>query len=167
MTAPPDSSFRHTLRTGGFTLVEMITAIVLVGLLATIGAEMLGVGFTAYFTGRDLTEADAQGRTAMERLTRELRLIRARGDLAGLTPASISFTDSAGNAIAYALAGTDLTRNGQVLAEGVSAFNLSYFDSALAVATPATVYYVTVDLNITHRGTNQNYRATVHPRGFQ
>ena len=79
---PTPRPFRRRA-TQGFTLVELVIGIVLLGVIAALGSVMLREGFNAYFAGRDLTDADWQARVALGRMTRELREAQDREDIVG------------------------------------------------------------------------------------
>lgn len=74
----------HIPRNNGFTLVEIIISIVLLGILAAVGSSMISDSFN---TTR-MVDADqasrAQSRYAIERLAREIREIKFVRDGAGL-----------------------------------------------------------------------------------
>lgn len=154
----------------GFTVLEMVMVIVLLGIVAGLGAIMLQGGFDAYFAERDVSDAAWQGRFAMERLNRELRAIRSAtaGDLT-MSPASeISFVDTTGTAMSYALSGTILTRNGQPLADGISSLNFSYIanDGKTTAADATQVYYVAASFTVIQGGASLPLRTLIHPRNF-
>jgi len=157
----------------GFTLIEAVMVIVILGAIAAVAAQMMGTGFQAYFTGRNVADADWQARVALERMTRELRTIRSRAavDLT-MGANTVTFNDADGNNITYTLAGTTLNRNTDVLADGINlpagpATLFTYLDSNLNPATPATVYFISVQFVVTQGNSNATFRATVNPRSFQ
>lgn len=149
----------------GFSLIEMVLVIVIVGIIASVGAQLMGTGFQLYFTGRDTLSVDAQARLALERMTRELRTVRPATGLT-MTPATqITFTDETGTAVQYILGGGNLMRNTQVLAGGVTGLGFVYLDRAGAVtATAAQVFYISVQFTVTQGEVISTYRATVSPR---
>ena len=159
----------------GFTLVELVASIVLFGVVAAMTARVLGQGFQSFIMGRNIAETDWQARVALERMTRELRAIRAPADIIMTSGSDLTFTDIDGNAIRYCMGtvGTcpgavgDLTRNMQALATGVSGLAFSYLTSTgAATATPAQVYYVMVALTATQGSMSKSYQAVVSPRNF-
>ena len=152
----------------GFTLVELVIVIVLLGVIAALGSVMLREGFNAYFAGRDLTDADWQARVALGRMTRELREVPSAADLVSIAPTTqITFRDFGGTQIQYALNGTTLERNAVPLADGITALGFSYLDDTqTATAAPAAVRYITVQFTVVQGGTNMSFRATVNPRNL-
>lgn len=153
----------------GFTLVEMILVIIILSIIATVGSQVMSNGFTAYLSGRDMIDAEWQGRYAMQRMARELRDVRSAtaGDLVMGTN-QITFTDINANTITYALASTTLTRNGTALADGVTALEFYYIqDDGIVTAAAATdVSYITVNIDVSLNGSNYSLRNTLHPRSF-
>lgn len=159
----------------GFSLIELVMVMVLFGIVAAVAAPVLSSGFQAYFTGRDISEVDWQARVAIERMTRELRSIRAPADLVITSADNIAFVDSDGNPIRYCMgavgscpgAAGELMRNAQPLASGISGLDFSFLTrTAGATATPAQVYYVTVAFTATRNATTKAHRITVSPRNF-
>ena len=148
---------------------------VILGIIAATGAQMMGNGFKAYFTGKNIAEMDGQARVALERMTRELRSVRAATDLTLVPGGEITFVDVDGNSIRYCM-GTvlgcpgiagDLMRNSQPLASGISNLTFTYANSAVAAtAVPSAVYYIGVSFTATQGTINKPYQATVSPRNF-
>jgi prepilin-type N-terminal cleavage/methylation domain-containing protein len=167
-------------RSGGFTLIEAVITLIVVGVLATIGATVMSGGFRSYFLGREIAQDDAQGRLALERMARDLRTVRSTADLNIGVANQVSFTDLDGNAIAYRRnAGTsqlERSQNGVAgtylpLADNVSALTISYLHTDGVNAEPNTgsatlVYYITVELTVKTSNVNMIYRSTVKPAAF-
>ena len=149
----------------------MVLVIVLTGIVFAIGAMIMTSGFRSYFTAKDISNADWQGRLALERMARELREIRSAtaADIPTMTATQITFNDTDGNNISYTIAGNQLTRNGVVLADGINNLTVSFLQNngrnETAVAT--AVYYITVTAVVTQDATTATtYRTTINPRNF-
>ena len=67
-------------RYAGFTLVELVIAIVLLGILAAVGSSMLSDSFTTTRWVNDSHASKAQARYVMERIAREIREIKYLSD---------------------------------------------------------------------------------------
>jgi len=121
----------------GFTLIELIITIVLIGLLAAVGTSMIFNSFeTTYLV--DAAEANnARARNAMERLEREIREINYAGTGYQITmgPSTLAFTKSDGQIVTI---DRDASNNLRLcfgalpcaspitLAEGATTFALTY-----------------------------------------
>jgi prepilin-type N-terminal cleavage/methylation domain-containing protein len=154
----------------GFTLIEMVITLILVGIIAAITGIMMQQGIMAYLAQTNEANIADQGRLGIERMAREIRTIRSRtaADIPTMTAATLSFVDIGGNAIAYTSGGGNITRNGTLLATGnAAALGFSYFqqNGAPAVAA-AQVWVIQVDLSLTTGGQTQAFRIRVHPRSF-
>ena len=158
---------RNRFGTGqrGFSLIEVVLVIIILGAIVGVSAQFMGTSFQLYFTSRDNLNVDAQARAALERMTRELRGVRPATGLT-MTPATqITFTDETGTSVLYILGGGNLLRNAQVLAGGVTGLSFVYLNSAGAVtAIAAQVFYISVQFTVTQGGKNDTYRATISPR---
>ncbi len=172
------------IRRGGWTLVELVMVIVLVGSLAAMGAGLLSSVFRSYFASRDITSSDGQARAAFERITRELRQVRSATatDLDIASATQLRFIDTDGNGVCFYrdAANNRLMRSadgpatacGTTSAQPVSDFvsGLSFFyylnDGITTTATVASVSYVTVRVNVKDNVVIDTLRATIHPRNF-
>jgi prepilin-type N-terminal cleavage/methylation domain-containing protein len=163
----------------GFTLIEMVITLLVIGALGTIGAAVMSRGFLNYFAAREIARDDAQGRLALERVARELRTVRSTADLNISVANQITMTDLDRNVIVYRRnAGTsqlERSQDGgttfQPLADNVSALTISYLhnDGVTAEAAggnSALVYYITVLLTIKTPNVNLTYRSTFKPTVF-
>ena len=167
---------RHHYRFAvGFSLLELIMVMVVLGIVAAVAAPFLSASFQSYFTGKDISETDWQARVALERMSRELRSVRAPADLIITSANDITFTDVDGNSTRYCRgtvggcpgAAGELTRNNQPLATGISALTFSFLTRTGAVtAVAANVFYITVAFTATQNTIIKSFQATVSPRNF-
>lgn len=161
--------------TTGFSLIEFIMVMIVFAIVSAIAAPLLAETFRAYFIGKDIAETDWQARVALERMTRELRSVRAPTDLIITSAGDITFVTAVGTSIRYCLGtvgtcpgvATELMRNTQPLASGISALNLTFLTRAgAATALPASVFYVNIAFTATQNTVSKTYTATVSPRNF-
>lgn len=156
----------------GFSLVELIVVIVVLGIIASMGAIVLRDGMLGYLRGREITSADWQGRLALERITRELRRVGAPNfsnvAATSCNSSTFAFSDIDAVPISYNLGATTLLRNGQALADNVTGlrFYCLQNDGQTYSTVPSAVYYVTVSMVVSTANTSATYRATVKPRSF-
>ena len=167
-------------REGGFTLIEMILVIVIGGIIAVVGAQMLGGTFSAYFVGRDTVVRDWNARVALERMSRELRAARSAtsNDIDIASSTQLRFIDTDGASVCYYASGTTLMRsddfaaacgttNPQPLADGISNLSFGYYQQNGAVAATAdAVTFITVSFTASQNNVSEAMRATVNPRNF-
>jgi prepilin-type N-terminal cleavage/methylation domain-containing protein len=158
----------------GFSLVELIVVVVVLGIVASMGAVVVRDGMLGYLRGREITSADWQGRLALERITRELRdAAPSSGATVNIAPAScgssgFTFSDISAAQISYTQSASTLLRNGQPLADNVTGlrFYCLQSDGQTYTTTPSAVYYVTVSMVVATANTSATYRSTVKPRSF-
>ncbi|MEW6330519.1 MAG: type II secretion system protein [Pseudomonadota bacterium] len=165
----------------GFTLIEMVAVIVLLGIIFGFGGVFLGNVFTGYTLKRDATDAEWQAKVALERMARELRAVRlaTAADLDIASAAQVRFTDTDGNGVCFYRSGNRVMRsangpasacgttNAQPLADNVTSLTFTYWDNTgTATATVANVYYITVDLTVAEGGYSGQFRTNVRPRNF-
>jgi len=168
----------------GWTLIELLTVIIILAVVGTVGARLMSSMFRSYFTARDITSSDAQARVAFERMTRELRQVRSATatDLDPASGAQVRFIDMDGNGVCFYrdAANNRLMRSAdgpatacgttspQPLADFVSGLNFFYYasDGSTTTAVPAAVYYVTVRVSVQDNDVSDTLRATIHPRNF-
>src|SRR5262249_29197644 len=105
----------------GFTLVEVLAAVLVAGVMAATGALLL-------VTGTDLSRAAAvrerlvsDGERALERMRRDVRRLRGGTALDVFTtlPTELSFADASGATVTWRKQGSTLERNGAAAADGV------------------------------------------------
>lgn len=169
-----------TVRTRGFTLIEMVLAIMIIGIIAALGGLMLNRTFDSYTTVRDTAGLGWPGRVALERMAREIRAIRSQtaADIPTWSTSTLEFYDTSGNRARYYQAGTQLARSDdggatyQPMANGISNLTFAYTDKNDQVVTPAagnegSVYYISVTFIATVNGAQETYRVSIKPRMFQ
>jgi prepilin-type N-terminal cleavage/methylation domain-containing protein len=156
----------------GFTLVEIVITIVLVGILAGIAASILGRGIQSYSIEQVRVDVYYQARLAMERMAREIRLIRRANaaDITAMTNTNLRFTDVNGAGVGFTWTSPTLSRwNGvgtNVLAQNITAFNFNYYQQNGAAATAATLWIVEITMTSQQGTETLQMRTRVHPRNF-
>ena len=173
----PHSTFRNP-HSKGFTLIEMVIVIVLVGILATIAATIIMQGIRAYSDEQYRSDAHYQARFAMERMAREIREIRSNtaADIPAMTGTALQYNDINGLQMGFRLNAGNIERtedNGatwQTLAiniTGPGGTIFTYLDNTGAVtAAPASLWLVQIQFTATQGTESIDMQTTVHPRNF-
>lgn len=143
---------RSLKKQAGFTLVELVIVMVLIGVVATISSLMIaqGVGGSQGAKREDAIAWNA--RIPMARMAREIR--EANPDsIITATVTQFSFIDATGTTITYTLVGTELYRDAQLIADDITIFAFLYYDeTGAAAATTADIRYVLFGIQLTIDG---------------
>jgi len=150
----------------GFTLLELVLVILLTSIIAGVASKIIAQGLTIYLTARYTTDADWQGRLALERMARDIRAVSS-GGISTAAASQLTFTDTNGNSVSYSLSSTSLMRNSQILANGVSTLTFGYFDkNGATTATSSLIRYIKITLTIVQDNTNFSLSTSVYPRNL-
>ncbi len=147
------------MRIRGFTLVEMVLVIILMGLVTAMALPIMMGGFNAFVQQRETTDIERQAMLALERMTREIRLgtnIVTSGDQVTFNRGGVSTTvghDAATNELFLERGG-----GAQTLARQVS--SVSFSEEAFEDAR-----YIHAEFGVT--GSSHTWRTTIYPRNDQ
>jgi prepilin-type N-terminal cleavage/methylation domain-containing protein len=133
----------------GFTLIEMIMVISLIGIVSNVVALMIYQGARSTLLQYELTHMQGESRIAIERLCREIRSIRLSSDLLVAQSSQIQFIDNQGQTITYSLSGDMVMRNTQPLVEHCTSFVLAYFDQqGQATTVLSDIRFIQIQLTL-------------------
>ena len=174
----PNAELR-TPNSKGFTLIEIVITIVLITILSSLAALIILQGVKAYSTEQSRSDVHYQSRAAMERMAREIRLMRwdtvlAQADITTMNPTLLQYTDIQGNQMGFQLniATVQRTQDNaatwQTLATGVQLLNFSYFqqDGVTMAADATTLWFVEMTMTDKQGTETLQMRTRVHPRNF-
>jgi prepilin-type N-terminal cleavage/methylation domain-containing protein len=153
----------------GFTLLELVATIVILSVVAAIGSRILQTSFNAFYQNQYITDANAQGRLALERMSRDIHSINSPASIISATSSQLAFVNTSGNSMSFLLSGTQLWLNNQVLADGVNvgSSSFTYLDENAAITTTlANIRYVIINLVLTQGGVNYTLRTTANTINF-
>ena len=157
------------MRARGYTLLELVVAIVVMGVLggylvyAVLGSAQAYVDLR----GRAANAADAHH--ALELMGREIQEIRsaAPADIPVMASTDLSFTDVSGASVEYAFSGTTLTRNGQVLLDRLEAFSFAYSKAdGTGASAAADLWTVEVSMTLLRSDRRLALRTRLFPRNL-
>lgn len=153
----------------GFTLVELLLSIAILGILAAVVGPVLGTGIRSYALTVNRKVALNSARLAVERITTETRLIATQNDIDTFTSSVFQFDLSTESNINYSLSGGSLQRSGVTLANNATALTFTYLDAnGISTATKANIQRIQIELSI-NAGTGYGsitVRNQVFPRKF-
>ncbi|HAO93553.1 MAG: hypothetical protein A2X99_09155 [Deltaproteobacteria bacterium GWB2_55_19] len=180
MTAPFDKR--------GFTLIETVMVIVLVGIIGTVVSSILFQGAKSLETGDVRKELSSQGRLVVERASREMRLMRCTTAGNSCTPQAADVTTWTATDLKFVT--TNYERVG--LRYDAGTLKLSYGTGAAAVdpeytladnvatasfeylkndGTPAAavneIWVIILNMTLGSGAESVPFRASVHPRSLR
>lgn len=175
----PRPEFR-TWHSKGFTLIEIVVTIVIVGIISGIAAMIIAQGVRAYSDEQSRSDVHYQARFAMERMSREIRMIRSRAaapvnDIPNMSGTMLEYRNTEGTLVGFQLSGGSIQRRQdsgawQTLASNITAPGGNLFvyrDAAGATgAIQATLWSVEIVFTATQAGETLDMRTRVHPRNF-
>src|SRR3989339_416718 len=148
----------------GFTILEVVVVIIIIGIVASVIGPILYISTKAANTQYEISNVTNEGRVAVLRIARELRMMRTTDDLV-MGANSITFSDVDGSTITYSLSGENLMRNSQALANHVTALSFTYQDAdGAATAIAANVRYITVFITLMENKVTSSLQDTVFLR---
>ncbi len=124
----------------GFTLIEVVIVIVLIGVLATVLIQPFHQGVQSFIAVETRGDLTAEARQATTRMVREIRNVDKKANknaptMSNANATSISFNDVLRNSITFSLSGSTVQRNTNTLADKVSSLQFRYFDGSNAELT--------------------------------
>jgi prepilin-type N-terminal cleavage/methylation domain-containing protein len=143
----------------GFTLIESVMVIILLGIIGSVISSIYIQGLSARMTAQNVSDSVWQGQVALERMIRDIRLVRSANDITTMTATNFVFTNMSGQSINYAISGTTLTLNGNILADGIKSLAFAYKTNANATASQASLNtaYVKITLDIEENAKTNSY----------
>lgn len=153
----------------GFTLIEMVMVIVVLGILAGLTAPIFSQGLTAARLTTENLNTLAKLRYATERLAREIRQVNHNGasyDVSTMSATSLVFTkaDTTSTTVSVISAGGNVTLAysspavSGVLTDEVSSFGFAYYDSnGVTTASTTDLAFVEISLTLQNATTGGTY----------
>jgi prepilin-type N-terminal cleavage/methylation domain-containing protein len=159
----------------GFTLVEMVAVIVILGIVAAIGVPLIlsAADALSFLTVRvDMAQS---ADVAMGRITQEIRRLRDAESIDTATSTQFRFFDADDTDIDYSLSGSNLMRNSDILASNVDSLTFTYYDSSGGVLSPpefgigttTDIRRVEILISLENGAYQFNYQSQVRPRNLE
>jgi len=172
------------LHSRGFTLIEIVITIVIVSIIAGLGALIVIQQVKSYAAEDTRSDVQYQARLAVERIAREARLIRDRDatNLSTMAPADLVFCDVTGKAVEFQVFGTTVRRQesatcspfawggwNTLASSIVSPAPFSYFqqDGITTTIDPTQVWFIAITITATQGTESMTVQTRVHPMNFQ
>lgn len=159
-------------RQNGFTLMEMVITITILGTLAAVGSQILASGVQAFDASRDATTTLAKAHYVTERLAREVRNIQFSGTsytISAMTSTRFAFTKQDLETVDLRHTAPNLTlaygsvAGTPVLSDQVTAASFTYYqsDGLTETSSASTVAYVDLQLTWSDGSTQYSRRIRV------
>lgn len=155
----------------GFTFLELVVVIALVGLIAGVMSQMFVWGVDMFDDSVSRKDTMPGGRIAVEFLIDDFRAIAESTDITSATTTSIQFDNIDSETITYSYSGGTLSRNSNTLADGLSDFQFTYTDVdgntlSSPVSTPSDIWEISFAMGATVDGNPFHLASSVVPRKF-
>ena len=159
----------------GFTLLEGVITIGIVAVIGVVLAQSWQGGVRQYVFGSEVANEDAKGRLLLERVSRDLRMVRSANDIGTFTASQFSYTDTTGAFVnyQYSSASRTLTRQqnsgtARTVADTISGLTFSYMqsDALTSAGSASAIAFIQINATVSSSNTSAVYRTTVTPLAY-
>lgn len=151
----------------GFSLIEVVLSIVILGIVVVVVGEILIQGYKLFTTSQNASKNDWQGLLVMQRFTKDVHNIRSANSVASIAASTLSFTDMGGTSVTYTQSGSNILRNGVILASGVTGMSFNFLDKTGTITAVASlVRFISISITLTENNLTQTYTTIVATRGM-
>ena len=157
----------------GFSLIEMVVSIVVLGVLAAVTAPIFTTSMRTYVESDATLTTLSKARYATERIARELREVQYNTgtgsfSFTAMGANNVTFTKWNGTTVTLNVAGTNVNMRyappnvTAPLTDELGTLTLTYLNTnGVAGATATTVRAIDVNLNLTNRGATHTQQVRV------
>lgn len=140
---------------------------VIMSIIGLVSSYALVESMKVYALVAPSLDAAYQSRLADERLSRDIRDLSATSSVSSMTASGLTFDDTSGNTIAYVYSDSELRRNGDLLAQGVTSFSFAYRKTDGTTAnTAADLHLVEIDFTVRVSDQDRRRQSVVFPRAL-
>lgn len=155
------------LRQLGFTLIELVTVILIIGVLSVVVGKITFQGLQSFNVSQNTAEVDWQGYIALERMANDIHQIRSAASMTTIDTSQFTFIDYDGTTVQYTMSGNTVLRNSQTLASGIDSLTFAYLnENGVVTSTPSAVRYVGITLNLSQSNITTTLSTLVGTRGM-
>ena len=141
----------------GYTLVELVAVILILGVIGFVTSHVIMESTKVYARTVPAMEAAYQARLSAQLMQREIRDMKDTASITAFTATALTFVDNSDTTIAYSLSGSDLLRNGDLLAQGVTSLSFTYWKTDGTTALLAADLHL-AEFDLTVQTGNEPYR---------
>lgn len=132
----------------GFTLIELILSVAIIGILAMVIAQALFTGVSSFDIVSKRKALLSDIRLAIDRMSYEITLIPDTNNIVSFSSSSLTFNIPSENNITYTLNSSNITRSSAVIAGNVSSLTFTYLDAAGAsTAVKANIKRIGIEIS--------------------
>lgn len=147
----------------GFTLIELIIVILIIGIIAAMSSNALLQGTINYTTSQTLGTLDAQAADALERISRIARTIPTSSYITTATSSQFSFKDKTGTSYSYQISSGNLVENANILSSNASTLVWTYYDKTGATTTTTSaIRFAQAALTLTKNNFSYTYTTSIN-----
>ena len=147
--------------------------IAIVGIVAGLSSVYINEVIDTYRLVSFRTESVAEMRSALDRMSREIRQVRNSTSVLTAAANSFRFNCADNTTINYNLSGTNLLRNNNILASGIGRLNFTYYNNTgVTVAVPdvypdvTDIVRIRIELEARSAAQNKSLSVQVFPRNL-
>ena len=166
-------TLKHLNTKKAVTIIELIMVIMIVGILTTVSSMYIKETIKLWQFLNSRNEDIAQERISLLRMTRDIRQLKNSTSVNIATSTRFQFVDMNSNTIDYQLSGSNLMRNSDAIAIGITGLSFTYYNSSNATITTPTVapsatdiYRIQIQLTAQSGTQSKTLKTKVYPRNL-